>query len=99
MVCMSRVHGMRHGMIQFLVRDTYPTYSVSFYRLGNPVIKIYDIYECDLDKMVFGFSSEDTEQIFEEKYNGEEEESEGEEEEAYWRLCIWWSYPKGCTSG
>jgi len=58
-------------MIQFLVRDTYPTYSVSFFRLGNPVVTIFDIYECDLDKMVFGFSSEDTEQIFDSPVKGE----------------------------
>jgi len=62
-------------MIQFLVRDTYPTYSVSFFRLGTPVVTVFDIYECDLDKIVFGFSSEDTEQIFKEKDNGEEKES------------------------
>ena len=51
-------------MIQFLVQETYPTYSVTFYREGNEIASVQSVSKEKLDYVVFGLNDEDKEQIF-----------------------------------
>ena len=51
-------------MIQYMIKDTYPTYEITFFKEAMKVVTIHNVDEDDIDHTIYDFGDEDKEQIF-----------------------------------